>query len=104
MSAFTDSLTPTERAARCYALAEAADDVRDKTALRAAAYAWERIARPGVPFSLEPIQRDLDALKSLACAPLPDAQEAATPAAALPTRLATRAVWDREESALHIAF
>jgi hypothetical protein len=64
-------VSATERAARCYALAEAADDVRDKTALRAAAYAWERIARPGVPFSLEPIQRDLDALKLLAAEPLP---------------------------------
>jgi hypothetical protein len=68
---FVAALTPTERAARCYALAEAADDVRDKAALRAAAYAWERIARPGVAFSLEPMQRDLDALKLLAAEPLP---------------------------------
>jgi hypothetical protein len=35
-----------QRAAEALAMAEAADDPRDKQAFRAAAYAWERIAAP----------------------------------------------------------
>jgi hypothetical protein len=69
--------TPTERAAQCYALAEAAPDLRDKAAFRAAAYAWERISKPGVEWSLEPLQRELAALKALTVAPLPEPQRAA---------------------------
>jgi hypothetical protein len=57
-----------ERARAAYALAEIAEDPRDKAAFRAAAHAWEQIARPGVTFSLDPLRRDLVQLKRDAAA------------------------------------
>jgi hypothetical protein len=51
------------RARAAYAAADAASDIRDKDAWRAAARAWERLAQPGVEWSLEPLRRDLEALK-----------------------------------------
>jgi hypothetical protein len=56
-------VSPRERAAAAHAAAEAATHPRDKAALRAAAAAWERIAGPGVAWSLEPLARDLACLK-----------------------------------------
>lgn len=54
----------TQRAKLAYAAAEAAADPRDKEAFRAAAKTWERLARPTADtYSLEPLRRDLDALK-----------------------------------------
>ncbi len=52
------------RAKAAYAAAEAAIDPRDKDAFRAAARTWERLAKPAPDtYSLEPLRRDLDALK-----------------------------------------
>lgn len=44
-------------------LAAEAGDHRTAAALRAAAQAWERLARPGVAWSLEPVRQQLQQLK-----------------------------------------
>ena len=56
-------MSPRERAAACYAQAEATDHPRDKAALRAAAAAWDRIAGPRVAWSTKDLSRDLTCLK-----------------------------------------
>jgi hypothetical protein len=56
-------VSPTERAAAAHAAAELATHPRDRAALKAAASAWERIAGPGVPWSHEPLRRDLRAFR-----------------------------------------
>ena|SRR2546429_6888812 len=56
-------MSPAERAKAAYAAAELADHPRDKAALKAAAAAWERISRSSVPWSHEPLRRDLRQLK-----------------------------------------
>jgi hypothetical protein len=56
-------VSPHERAAAAYAAAELAEHPADKASLKGAARLWERIAGPGVEWSLEPLRRDLIALK-----------------------------------------
>lgn len=56
-------MSPTERAKAAHAAAEAADHPRDRAALKAAAGAWEQIARGGTPWSHRPAQTDLKALQ-----------------------------------------
>lgn len=54
-----------QRAKAAHASAEAATDPRDKAAWRGAARTWERLANPGESaFSLEPLRRELAALRA----------------------------------------
>jgi hypothetical protein len=90
-------VSPRERAAAAHAAAEAAIHPRDKAAFRAAAAAWERIAGPGVPWSLEPLARDLRQLRidvAIATGPFtpPQPPKAAPPVRETVTRVSTPAV------------
>jgi hypothetical protein len=56
-------VSPTERAKAAHAAAEAAEHPRDKAALKAAAGAWEQIARGGTPWSHRLLWADLRQLQ-----------------------------------------
>jgi hypothetical protein len=62
-------VTPSQALARARAAAAAAQlaaeagDLRTAQALRGAAASWERLARPGVLWSMEPIRRALRLVK-----------------------------------------
>jgi hypothetical protein len=87
-------VSPAARAAAAYAAAELAEHPADKAALKGAARLWERIAGPGVEWSLEPLRRDLRTLKldvAIACSPIqPPQPPKAAPLAAEPRIVRSR--------------
>jgi hypothetical protein len=96
-------MTPTEATARAkaaYAQAEAASDPRDKAAWRDAARTWEKLARPGVEWSLEPMRRELALMKR---EPQNDEPPREPPKAAPVPRDAARE-WSREAAQATISF
>ena len=87
------------RARAAHAKAEAATDPRDKAAWKAAARTWERLSQPGVAWSLEPMRRELEALKR---EPEPEAPQ---PKAAPAPREESRArTWATEAAEATISF
>lgn len=59
-------MSPADRAKSLHALSEAArdeGDLRTAAALKSAAAAWERVAGPGVEWSLKRLQADLRQLR-----------------------------------------
>jgi hypothetical protein len=83
------ALALARRASAQAELAAEAGDLRTAQALRGAAASWERLARPGVPWSYEPARRHLIGLKrevAVANGPFkaPQPPKAPSPAAARP--------------------
>jgi hypothetical protein len=102
-------MSPRERAAAAHAAAELADHPRDKAAYRAAAYAWERIAGPGVAWSLKDTSRALVELKravAQATGPFqpPQAPKSPSPSAVKPVRETVTQVSTRAPEASTIQF
>lgn len=95
-------MSPQERARAAHAAAEAATHPRDKAAFKAAAYAWERLASPGVPWSYAPARRTLTDLKravALATGPFTQPQPPKTaPIPANPREGAIERLRERVES------
>jgi hypothetical protein len=95
-------VSPLDRAKAAHAAAELADHPRDKAALRAAAYAWERIAGPGVAWSTKDLRRDLRALRidtAMATGPFtkPQPPKAPRPSAVTPPVYVTSPEWRDED-------